>query len=132
MDEKKKATGIGGVFIRCQDAAAQRNWYNQHLGFNAGQYGANFEWRDADNPEKKGTTVWSTFPQNTTYFGPSEQGYMINVRVADLEWLLGELKKEGIEPVAPMQVYDYGKFAHITDPEGNRIELWEPADESVL
>jgi len=121
-----KVTGIGGVFIKCEDPAAMRNWYNEHLGLNAGQYGAIFDWREAGNPEKTGQTVWNPFPKTTKYFQPSEKEMMINFRVENLEWLLEELKKAGIEQVGEMQVHEYGKFAHIMDPEGNKIELWEP------
>jgi predicted enzyme related to lactoylglutathione lyase len=125
----KRVTGIGGIFFKCDDPAAVREWYKTHLGFNTDQYGATFEWRHVDAPGKKGYSVWSTFAKDTKYFEPSAKEFMINLRVEDLEWLLGELKKEGIEQIGEMQVYEYGKFAHITDPEGNKIELWEPNDE---
>lgn len=129
-EQKKRVTGIGGIFFKCNDPEYVRNWYNKHLGFNATQYGATFEWRNEDNPEGKGMTVWNPFKNSTDYFAPSDKEFMINLRVEDLEWLLGELKKEGIEQIGEMQVYDYGKFAHIMDPEGNKIELWEAARES--
>ena len=129
-EQKKRVTGIGGIFFKCNDPEYVRNWYNKHLGFNATQYGATFEWRNEDNPEGKGMTVWNPFKNSTDYFAPSDKEFMIILRVEDLEWLLGELKKEGIEQIGEMQVYDYGKFAHIMDPEGNKIELWEAARES--
>ena len=129
--QKKRVTGIGGIFMKCNDPEYVRNWYNKHLGFNAGKYGATFEWRNLDKPEEKGTTAWHTFKNNTDYFAPSDKEFMINLRVEDLEWLLAELKKEGIEQIGEMQAYDYGKFAHIMDPEGNKIELWEPIDEKL-
>lgn len=125
MSDKKRVTGIGGIFFKSADPAATREWYAKHLGFSTNQYGTMFEWRDAENPEKTGTTVWNPFKQDTTYFAPSAKEFMLNLRVDDLEWLLGELKKEGIEQVGEMEVSDYGKFAHIIDPEGNKIELWE-------
>ena len=125
---QKRVTGIGGIFFKCNDPVGIREWYNQHLGLNAGQYGATFDWRQDDDPEKKGSTVWSTFKKETEYFAPSEKEFMVNFRVENLEWLLGELKKEGIEPLGEMQVFDYGKFAHIMDPEGNKIEFWESID----
>lgn len=130
-EQKKRVTGIGGIFFKCNDPEYVRNWYNKHLGFNATQYGATFEWRNEDNPEGKGMTVWNPFKNSTDYFAPSDKEFMINLRVEDLEWLLGELKKEGIEQVGEMQVYDYGKFAHIMDPEGNKIELWEAIDDKL-
>lgn len=130
-ENKKRVTGIGGIFMKSNDPEYMRNWYNKHLGFNATQYGATFEWLNVENPDEKGTTVWNPFKNNTDYFMPSEKEYMINLRVDDLEWLLAELRKEGIEQVGEMQVYDYGKFAHIIDPEGTKIELWEPVDEKL-
>jgi predicted enzyme related to lactoylglutathione lyase len=128
MSEPKRVTGIGGIFFKCEDPTGVREWYNKHLGLNADKYGANFEWLQADAPEKKGSTVWSPFAKDTKYFGPSEKEFMLNFRVENLEWLLGELKKEGVQQVGEMQVEVYGKFAHIMDPEGNKIELWESAD----
>lgn len=129
MSDKKRVTAVGGIFFKCKDPEATRNWYARHLGFNATQYGTNFEWRHVDDPEKKGMTVWNTFKADTKYFEPSSKDFMFNLIVEDLEWLLGELKKEGIEQVGEMQVYDFGKFAHIVDPEGNKVELWQPIGE---
>ncbi len=123
-----KVTGLGGIFFKCDDPAAVREWYNKHLGLNAGQYGATFDWRHDEEPDKKGQSVWNTFPKTTKYFEPSGKEFMINLRVENLEWLVEELKKEGIALVGEMQVYEYGKFAHIMDPEGNKIELWEAID----
>ena len=125
----KRVTSLGGIFFKCNDPAAIRNWYNTHLGLNTDQYGTTFEWRHADAPDKKGFSVWSTFPADSKYFEPCGKEFMINLRVENLEWLLGELKKEGIAQIGEMQVYEYGKFAHILDPEGNKIELWESNDE---
>jgi predicted enzyme related to lactoylglutathione lyase len=125
----KRVTAIGGIFFKCDDPANVRDWYNRHLGLNTTEYGATFEWRHADAPDKKGLTAWNTFARNTDYFGSTGKEFMVNFRVENLEWLLEELKKEGIEQVGEMQVYDYGKFAHIMDPEGNKIELWEAFDE---
>jgi len=129
MSDKKKVTGLGGIFLKSSNPAEMREWYNKHLGMNASQYGAIFEWRHADAPEKKASTVWNPFPAHTKYFEPSQKEFMINLRVDDLEWLLEELKKEGIQQVGELQVYEYGKFAHIMDPEGNKLELWEAVDE---
>jgi predicted enzyme related to lactoylglutathione lyase len=129
MSTPKRVTAIGGIFFKCQDPEGVRNWYAQHLGLNTDQYGTTFERRPADAPEKKGYSVWSTFAADTKYFEPSHKEFMINLRVENLDWLLAELKKEGVEQIGETQVYEYGKFAHITDPEGNKIELWEPNDE---
>ncbi|OSZ82124.1 glyoxalase [Chitinophagaceae bacterium IBVUCB1] len=128
-EHKKRVTGIGGIFMKSNDPEYMRNWYNKHLGFNATQYGATFEWLKTDKPDEKGMTVWNPFKNTTDYFMPSEKEFMINLRVEDLEWLLAELKKEGIEQIGEMQVYEYGKFAHIIDPEGTKIELWEAVDD---
>jgi predicted enzyme related to lactoylglutathione lyase len=125
----KRVTSLGGIFFKCADPDATREWYNTHLGLDAQKWGATFEWRHLDDPDKKGTTVWSTFPENTKHFEPSGKQFMINYRVENLEWLMGELKKEGVQQVGELQVDDYGKFAHIMDPEGNKIELWEPIGE---
>ena len=91
-------------------------------------YGTSFEWRHADDPAQKGYTAWSPFKNDTDYFGDASQQYMVNYRVENLEALIEELKKEGVTIVDAMEIYDYGKFVHILDGEGNRIELWEPND----
>ena len=124
----KRVTGIGGIFFKCDNPASVREWYAKHLGLSGEQYGSVFEWRELDAPEKLGQTVWNPFAANTKYFEPSGKDFMFNYRVENLEWLLSELKKEGVEQVGEMQVYEYGKFAHIMDPEGNKIELWEAND----
>lgn len=124
----KKVTGIGGIFLKCQDPKKMNEWYNQHLGFNAGDYGMSFEWRDLETPDKIGTTQWSTFPESTKYFEPSTKDFMINYRVENLERLIEQLKAEGITILDAIETYDYGKFVHILDMEGNKIQLWEPAD----
>lgn len=129
---KKRVTGLGGIFFKSRDPQAIKDWYNKHLHLDAGEYGAMFEWRLADNPEKKGNTVWSPFPENTDYYDPSKKEFMINYRVENLEELLNVLKEEGVEIVGEIQNYPYGKFGWIMDPEGNKIELWEPAEESSL
>lgn len=125
----KRVTGIGGIFFKCKDPEQTREWYNKHLGIPNEKYGATFDWREADDPEKKGTTVWNPFKAETKYFEPSTSSFMINYRVENLEALIEELKKEGVTIVDELQTYDYGKFIHIMDPEGNKIELWEPTGE---
>ncbi len=124
----KRVTGIGGVFFKCQNPAKMNDWYKTHLGLNTNQYGATFEWREADDSTKKGYTQWSTFAENTEYFAPSGKDFMINYRVENLEALVEQLKTEGVTIVDTIESYDYGKFVHIMDPEGNKIELWEPGD----
>jgi predicted enzyme related to lactoylglutathione lyase len=125
----KKVTGIGGIFFKSKDPGKMNEWYQKHLGINAGQYGASFEWYEDAEGKKKGLTQWTPFPETTKYFEPSTQDFMINYRVENLEALVEELKKEGVTIVDNIETYDYGKFVHILDAEGNKIELWEPAGE---
>lgn len=124
----KKVTGIGGIFFKCKDPGKLREWYKTNLGLNTNQYGAVFEWYQGADSTKKGFTQWSPFRETTKYFEPSTKEFMINYRVADLPALVAELKKNGVTVVDTLQAYDYGKFIHILDPEGNNIELWEPND----
>ncbi len=124
----KKVTGIGGIFFKCQNPDQIKSWYSENLGLNTDQYGALFEFRQADNPEKEGYLQWSPFSANTEYFKPSEKEFMINYRVENLVELVEELKKNGVQVVDEIETYDYGKFVHILDPENNKIELWEPVD----
>ena len=124
----KKVTGIGGVFFKCKDPNKMKEWYKTHLGLDAGDYGATFEWREDADPAKKGSTTWSLFADTTKNFDPSSKDFMINYRVADLEGLVAELKNEGVTIVDQISVYEFGKFVHIIDMEGNKIQLWEPID----
>lgn len=124
----KRVTGLGGVFFKSKDVKASQAWYEKHLGIASGEYGGMFIWREYDNPEKQASTAWGPFKDDTTYFEPSKKDFMFNYRVENLEELLKVLKEEGVEVVGEMQVFDYGKFGWIMDPEGNKIELWEPID----
>ncbi|WP_215223826.1 VOC family protein [Echinicola shivajiensis] len=124
----KKVTGIGGIFFKCQDPDKMKDWYSKNLGLNTDQYGTTFEWRQADQTEKKGFTQWSPMDEKTSYFKPSEKEFMINYRVDNLEALVKELKNDGVTICDKIESYEYGKFIHILDPEGNKIELWEPFD----
>ena len=124
----KKVTGIGGIFFKCQDPNKVKEWYKTHLGLETDQYGANFEWRQAADPTKKGSTQWSPFAETTKYFEPSTKDFMINYRVENLEALVEQLKNEGVTIVDKIETFDYGKFVHIIDVEGNKVELWEPID----
>jgi predicted enzyme related to lactoylglutathione lyase len=124
----KRVTGIGGIFFKCKDPKALREWYQTHLGLNTNQYGSVFEWYQGADSIKKGFTQWSPFKQTTKYFAPSTKEFMINYRVQNLDLLLIELQKEGVTITDTMQTFDYGKFVHIMDMEGNKIELWEPND----
>lgn len=124
----KRATGIGGIFFKCKDPKKMREWYHTNLGLNTNPYGAVFEWHQGADSTKKGFTQWSPFGEKSKYFEPSTKDYMINYRVEDLEALVGELKASGVTVVDTIQTADYGKFVHIMDPEGNKIELWQPDD----
>ena len=124
----KKVTGIGGIFFKCKDTKKITEWYKTHLGLDTNEYGANFEWRQAEDPTKTGSTQWSPFAETTKYFEPSTKDFMINYRVENLEELVEQLKKEGVTIVDEIETYDYGKFVHIVDVEGNKVELWEPIE----
>jgi predicted enzyme related to lactoylglutathione lyase len=124
----KRVTGIGGIFFKAQDPEKMYQWYEKHLGIQRepGSPAASLHWRDADDPQRPGMTVWALFEKETKYFDPSRAPFMINYRVDDLDALLEALRAEGVEIDPKREDYDYGRFAWIMDPEGNRIELWEP------
>lgn len=127
-ERMKKVTGIGGIFFKCKEPKKVREWYQKHLGLNTNQYGAVFEWWQGADSTKKGFTQWSPFSEKTKYFEPSTKDFMINYRVENLEMLLEELKKDSVTIVDTIESVEYGKFAHILDVEGNKVELWEPND----
>jgi len=127
--KKKKVTGIGGIFFKCNDPEMMKKWYSENLGLVKDEYGSVFEFRSSDDPERKGYSVWSLFPKDTEYFKPSEKEFMVNYRVENIEELVNELKESRVKVVDKIETYEYGKFVHILDPEGNKIELWEPIDE---
>ena len=106
-------------------------WYAKNLGLATTEYGATFEWRQADDPSKKGSTAWCAFPQDSTYFNPSPKPFMINYRVENIAELVAALKRDNVTIVDEIAESEYGKFVHILDPEGNIIELWEPQDSSA-
>jgi len=124
----KRVTGIGGVFFKCKDPKMIREWYHVHLGLETDQYGTNFVWWQGADSSKKGSTQWTPFKESTKYFEPSTKEFMINYRVDNLTALVDQLKKEGVTVLDTLESYNYGKFVHIMDIEGNKIELWEPND----
>lgn len=124
----KKVTGIGGVFFKAKDPEKIRAWYQKNLGLNTNKYSAVFEWYQGADSTKKGFTTWSPFNETTKYFEPSSKDFMINYRVENLEALVNELKENGVTICDAIESYDYGRFVHILDGEGNKIELWEPND----
>ena len=117
--------GMGGYFFRAKDPETLKAWYREHLGIRSEDGHADFVWCDKDQPETKARTVWSVFPANTDYFSSP---IMINYRVANLDRMLEQLRRGGVA-IEKVEDYDYGRFAWITDPEGNRVELWEPKGE---
>lgn len=123
----KRVTGIGGIFFKCKDPEKLNQWYKTHLGLETSPYGAKVEWSQEPNATKKGYTLWTPFPEKTKYFEPSNQSFMINYRVENIEALVAELIKEGVTVLDKVETYaEYGKFVHVLDLEGNKIELWEP------
>ena len=124
----RKVTGLGGIFFKAEDRDGLMDWYRRHLGIASDEYGCMFEWREVDAPENTGYTVWCPFASNTNYFGPSTKPFMVNYRVDDLTGLIEGLRREGVEVVGDIEEHPNGKFAWILDPEGNKLELWEPID----
>jgi predicted enzyme related to lactoylglutathione lyase len=123
-----KVTGIGGIFFRSENPQEMRTWYSENLGLATTDYGSAFEFRNARNPDEINYLQWSPFDQDTEYFKPSEKAFMINYRVQNIDGLVEKLKSKGVVIVDEIKAYEYGKFVHIMDPEGNKIELWEPID----
>ena len=121
----KKVTGIGGIFFKAKDSKALTEWYKTHLGFETTPYGTTFEWVDAEDNTKKGQTQWAPFADTTKYFEPSTKDFMINYRVDNLVDLVEQLKKEGVTVLDEIETVEYGKFVHILDAEGNKVQLWE-------
>lgn len=124
-----RVTGIGGVFIRAQDPLALARWYAEHLDVPAERYGgATFRWADGATPECPGSTTWAPFPEDTDYFGDKGQRVMVNFRVDDLDGVLARLRAAGVPVLDEVEDGEFGRFGWCEDPEGNRVELWEPAD----
>jgi len=126
----KRVTGIGGVFFKSENPERLKEWYSKHLGLKTDAYGTNFVWHQGEDATKKGHTQWTPFKADTKSFHPSEKPFMINYRVEDLEKLVAILKEEGVTVLDKIETFEYGKFVHLLDGEGNKIELWEPFDEA--
>jgi catechol 2,3-dioxygenase-like lactoylglutathione lyase family enzyme len=123
----KRVTGIGGVFFKSKDPKALGAWYKKHLGIAVEEWGgATFRWNGPDNPQGAGTTVWNPFAADTGYFAPSSAPFMINYRVDDLRALLAVLRADGVQVDEKVEESEYGKFGWVIDPEGNKLELWQP------
>ncbi|UII24387.1 VOC family protein [Fulvivirga ligni] len=126
-DQTPKVTGVGGVFFFSENPDQLKDWYRKNLGIDTNEYGATFESRKMDNPEEVNSLQWSPFKKGSKYFSPSEKEFMINYTVQNIEGLVAQLKENGVTVLDDIESYDYGKFVHIMDEEGNKIELWEPA-----
>lgn len=127
-DETLKVTGIGGIFFRSKNPKDTKEWYGKNLGLAINDYGSTFEFRNANRPQEINYLSWSVFDENSEYFNPSDKEFMINYRVQNIEVLVEQLKSNGVTIVDQIKEYEYGKFVHIMDPDGNKIELWEPVD----
>lgn len=127
-DTTPKVTGIGGIFFLSGDPKELTEWYGENLGLAIDAYGSAFEFRNGIRPDEINYLRWSPFQDSTDYFKPSEKEFMINYRVQNIEGLVKKLKDNSVTIVDEIEEYEYGKFVHIMDPEGNKIELWEPVD----
>ncbi|MDG4950978.1 VOC family protein [Weeksellaceae bacterium KMM 9724] len=130
--KEPKVTGIGGIFFFSDNVQEIKDWYSKNLGFNTDQWGATFASRNINKPDEVNYLQWSPFQSDTKYFEPSKKEFMINYRVQNLDALLVKLKENNVEILGEVQTYDYGRFVHIIDPEGNKIELWEPIDDELV
>ena len=126
MSQQGRILGIGGIFFKSANQPQMKEWYAKHLGLADSGQGAMLPWREKDNPESEQMTIWSIFAGNTRYFEPSPASFMVNYIVDDLDALLGRLAKEGVQIDPKRQDASYGRFAWIYDPDGNKIELWQP------
>jgi catechol 2,3-dioxygenase-like lactoylglutathione lyase family enzyme len=125
----KRVTGIGGVFFKSPDPKGLAEWYRIHLGLQVEEWGGvAFKWPSPDNPTGTGTTVWNPFKEDTDYFAPSRAAFMVNYRVDDLHALLAALREEGCQVVDKVDESEYGKFGWVLDPDGNKLELWQPPE----
>lgn len=122
-----KVTGIGGIFFFSDNPKETREWYANNLGLEVNDWGSTFESRSVDKPEEVNSLQWSPFQTGSDYFAPSTKGFMINYRVQNIEGLVAQLKANGVTVLDDIASYDYGKFVHILDADGNKVELWEPA-----
>lgn len=130
-DTVPKVTGIGGIFFFSDDPSKTREWYATNLGMEVNEWGSSFEFRNANRPEEINYLQWSPFKNGSEYFAPSKKEFMINYRVQNIEGLVRNLKQNGVTVLDSIEEFEYGKFVHLIDPEGNKIELWEPVD-SIL
>lgn len=130
MSQRGRILGIGGIFFKSADPQRMQEWYGTHLGLTDSGHGVMLPWREQDHPEREQMTIWSVFPASTRYFEPSPASFMVNYIVDDLDALLDRLKNEGVRVDPKRQDESYGRFAWIYDPDGNKIELWQPLNGS--
>jgi len=124
-----KVTGVGGIFFFSDDPDKLKNWYGENLGLEIDEFGSVFEFRNANKPDEINYLRWGPFKNGDEYFNPSTKGFMLNYRVQNIEGLVEKLKSNNVKILDGIATYDYGKFVHLMDSEGNKIELWEPIDE---
>lgn len=127
-DTTPRVTGIGGIFFFSDNPEETRDWYSKNLGLEVNEWGSSFEFRNANRPNEINYLQWSPFKKGSQYFAPSKREFMINFRVQNIEGLVRKLKANGVTVLDEIETFDYGKFVHIMDSEGNKIELWEPVD----
>lgn len=127
-DNLPKVTGIGGIFFYSDDPEKTKAWYAENLGLATNEWGSSFEFRNAHRPEEINYLQWSPFKTGNSYFQPSQKPFMVNYRVQNIEGLVAKLRGNGITILDDIETYEYGKFVHIMDADGNKLELWEPVD----
>ncbi len=125
---KKTPTSIGGILFKSPDPKKTKDWYAKHLGFNNDEHGTTFQWQDEQG--NKGHTVWSPMAEDHSHFEQGDRDYMLNLRVDDLDQVLASMKADGVEQIGETQSYSYGRFAYVKDPDGMKLELWEPNDQA--
>ncbi|WP_026449854.1 VOC family protein [Aequorivita capsosiphonis] len=127
VEPMPKVTGVGGIFFYSDNPEETQKWYTENLGIEINDWGSSsFDSRDIDNPEKINSLQWKAFKKDDDYFSPSKKGFMINYQVQNIEELVEKLRNNGVNVLDSIETYDYGKFVHILDAEGNKIELWQP------
>ena len=127
-DTTPRVTGIGGIFFFSDHPDKTKEWYAVHLGLETNEWGSSFEFRNANRPDEINYLQWSPFVKGSEYFAPSTKEFMINYRVQNIEGLVKKLKNSGVTVLDEIESFEYGKFVHIMDADGNKIELWEPVD----
>lgn len=128
QDTTPKVTGVGGIFFFSENPERIKEWYSENLGLAMTQWGSSFEYRNAHRPEEVNYLHWSPFKHGSEYFAPSKKEFMINYRVQNIEGLVNKLREKGVTILDSIETLDDGRFVHVMDAEGNKIELWEPID----